>query len=110
MVPWVLGFIGSISLEALAIVYSNVLRDHINQVRHYHYQNQEIKEQRKRMTFGSLTFSNLFIKKMSYISSIVNEMLYFTESNQQGVWLLSFQYLPNNLVDMANLYDADDLD
>ncbi|XP_045031331.1 uncharacterized protein LOC116924781 isoform X3 [Daphnia magna] len=31
MVPWVLGFIGSISLEALAIVYSNVLRDHINQ-------------------------------------------------------------------------------
>lgn len=34
MVPWVLGFIGSISLEALAIVYSNVLRDHINQVCH----------------------------------------------------------------------------
>ena len=33
MVPWVLGFIGSMSLEALAIVYSNILRDHINQVR-----------------------------------------------------------------------------
>jgi hypothetical protein len=32
IVPWVLGFIGSLSLEALAIVYSNVLRDHINQV------------------------------------------------------------------------------
>lgn len=32
IVPWVLGFIGSISLEALAVVYSNVLRDHINQV------------------------------------------------------------------------------
>jgi hypothetical protein len=63
MVPWVLGFIGSISLEALAIVYSNVLRDHINQVRHYHYQNQEIKEQRKIMAFASLTFSNLFIKE-----------------------------------------------
>jgi len=31
IVPWVLGFIGSISLEALAVVYSNVLRDHINQ-------------------------------------------------------------------------------
>jgi hypothetical protein len=37
-------------------------------------------------------------------------MLYFTESNHQGSWLLSFQYLPKNLVDMANLYDADDLD
>jgi hypothetical protein len=43
MVPWVLGFIGSISLEALAIVYSNVLRDHINQVRHYHYQTKKSK-------------------------------------------------------------------
>ena len=32
MVPWVLGFIGSISLEALAVVYSNILRDHVNQV------------------------------------------------------------------------------
>jgi len=40
MVPWVLGFIGSISLEALAIVYSNVLRDHINQVRNYWQMNQ----------------------------------------------------------------------
>ena len=32
IVPWVLGYIGSISLEALTIVYSNVLRDHVNQV------------------------------------------------------------------------------
>ena len=32
MVPWVLGYIGSMSLEVLAVVYSNVLRDHINQV------------------------------------------------------------------------------
>jgi len=31
IVPWVLGYIGSISLEALTIVYSNVLRDHVNQ-------------------------------------------------------------------------------
>jgi len=31
IVPWVLGYIGSIALEALTIVYSNVLRDHVNQ-------------------------------------------------------------------------------
>ena len=30
--PWVLGFIGSMALEALSIVYSNILREQITQV------------------------------------------------------------------------------
>uniref|UniRef100_A0A336LX46 CSON002828 protein n=1 Tax=Culicoides sonorensis TaxID=179676 RepID=A0A336LX46_CULSO len=30
VVPWILGFITFMALEAVAMVYSNVLRDHVN--------------------------------------------------------------------------------
>lgn len=32
MVPWVIGFIAFMALEAVSTVYSNVLRDHVNKV------------------------------------------------------------------------------
>lgn len=32
VVPWILGFITFMALEAVAMVYSNVLRDHVNRV------------------------------------------------------------------------------
>lgn len=32
MVPWIVGAITFTSLEAVAMVYSNVLRDHVNKV------------------------------------------------------------------------------
>lgn len=31
--PWIIGFITFMALEAVAMVYSNVLRDHVNRVR-----------------------------------------------------------------------------
>jgi hypothetical protein len=33
VVPWIIGFITFMALEAVAMVYSNVLRDHVNRVR-----------------------------------------------------------------------------
>lgn len=32
VVPWIIGFITFMALEAVAMVYSNVLRDHVNRV------------------------------------------------------------------------------
>jgi len=32
IVPWIVGLITFMALEAVAIVYSNVLRDHVNKV------------------------------------------------------------------------------
>lgn len=32
VVPWIIGFITFMALEAVAMVYSNVLRDHVNKV------------------------------------------------------------------------------
>ncbi|KAL1110295.1 hypothetical protein AAG570_008372 [Ranatra chinensis] len=32
LVPWIIGFIAFMALEAVAMVYSNVLRDHVNKV------------------------------------------------------------------------------
>jgi hypothetical protein len=32
--PWIIGFITVMAVEAVATVYSNVLRDHVNKVRH----------------------------------------------------------------------------
>lgn len=33
--PWIIGFITFMALEAVAMVYSNVLRDHVNKVSFY---------------------------------------------------------------------------
>lgn len=32
VIPWVVGFITFMALEAVSMVYSNVLRDHVNKV------------------------------------------------------------------------------
>lgn len=32
VIPWIIGFITFMALETLAMVYSNVLRDHVNKV------------------------------------------------------------------------------
>lgn len=32
VIPWVIGFITFMALEAVSMVYSNVLRDHVNKV------------------------------------------------------------------------------
>lgn len=32
VIPWIIGFITFMALEAVAMVYSNVLRDHVNRV------------------------------------------------------------------------------
>lgn len=32
VVPWIIGFVTFMALEAVAMVYSNVLRDHVNRV------------------------------------------------------------------------------
>jgi len=36
IVPWIVGLITFMALEAVAIVYSNVLRDHVNKVSYEH--------------------------------------------------------------------------
>lgn len=33
MIPWVVGVLTFMALEAVCMVYSNVLRDHVNKVR-----------------------------------------------------------------------------
>lgn len=37
IVPWIIGFITFMALEAVAMVYSNVLRDHVNKVSFFYY-------------------------------------------------------------------------
>ena len=37
VVPWIIGFITFMALEAVSMVYSNVLRDHVNRVSVNHF-------------------------------------------------------------------------
>lgn len=53
VVPWIIGFITFMALEAVAMVYSNVLRDHVNRVSGYSFQ--LLRKNKYQKAFGELS-------------------------------------------------------